>query len=715
MNSFRQGVIGGEDYIFANGAGHDGFIASRPLKGGAWQKITAPGPTSSDLSLVTTAGKTELMNCIGGNVFYGMIDSPTKITWQGPMKFSDETRKDWTFTKDDSAMSGMCPMPTQCNPDVHDLGVFDTELECRAKVNETWAQNNSMVSSWTYQHKVGQLGLYAGHCYVLEASAGWALNTQQFVDSGRAPGTFVGGVIDCTTAWVDPNDRNHFLFAQDGHFKVYESKDGGESIKAFETQPLGGQPAYFVAIDRKGLLYTAGMNGAFVSKDQGLSWHPFHAVMNVRPSDNVTQRVIDRVQHDYQNILPEFRDDDVAFPSDQGLHIVDRSSDNYTFTSAVGDLHNTMSLSVLISPSKDGKSRNLVTNIWDWAPVASWNDGATWASWAKDEKGPEDCNEGGYGRGLGASAHQLMFHNQNWWASADGGHNFVVGNLPGSVNGDFDYIRATGSRHMPSGTYFALMDAPSVLPSPAADRLGASWTSSQAVAIAEDQQRTYDPRAAADDGDDEDEEEKKSSAEEPRDNVKWLITSRHFGLNFSFTKMPANLQGHGLYVDPTSATSLYTVTPNCLAHSTTFGKTWSPCMKLPSSAAGKLSSLVVKDSKTMFLCVQGAPPLRTQDGGQSWTTLSSPKLARLYKYGATFDASLSWTGKTLVLHGVDLSAVDRRERATIVWKTVDDGETWSDETGDIVTISPGAGVWYEKDFYFVTRGEGVCVKRDFGA
>ena len=28
-----------------------------------------------------------------------------------------------------------------------------------------------------------------------------------------------------------------------------------------------------------------------------------------------------------------------------------------------------------------------------------------------------------------------------------------------------------------------------------------------------------------------------------------------------------------------------------------------------------------------------------------------------------------------------------------------------------VTISPGPGMWYEKDFYFVTRGEGVTVKR----
>ena len=71
------------------------------------------------------------------------------------------------------------------------------------------------------------------------------------------------------------------------------------------------------------------------------------------------------------------------------------------------------------------------------------------------------------------------------------------------------------------------------------------------------------------------------------------------------------------------------------------------------------------------------------------------------------------SGKTLVLHGADLSAISRHEYATAVWKSVDDGDTWQDETGDLVTISPGPGVWYENDFYFVTRGEGVTVKRDF--
>ena len=66
---------------------------------------------------------------------------------------------------------------------------------------------------------------------------------------------------------------------------------------------------------------------------------------------------------DYQNIIINFRGDGIALPSDQGLHIVDQSSTNYTLVSAVGDMHNAMSLSAIISPSKDGKSRNIIANM----------------------------------------------------------------------------------------------------------------------------------------------------------------------------------------------------------------------------------------------------------------------------------------------------------------------------------------------------------------
>ena len=65
------------------------------------------------------------------------------------------------------------------------------------------------------------------------------------------------------------------------------------------------------------------------------------------------------------------------------------------------------------------------------------------------------------------------------------------------------------------------------------------------------------------------------------------------------------------------------------------------------------------------------------------------------------------------VYGSDPTAIQRRKFGTAVWKSSDDGETWTDETGDLATVSMGHGRWYESDFYVVTQGEGVIVKRKF--
>jgi len=193
-------------------------------------------------------------------------------------------------------------------------------------------------------------------------------------------------------------------------------------------------------------------------------------------------------------------------------------------------------------------------------------------------------------------------------------------------------------------------------------------------------------------------------------NVKFLMTSQDFGVNWNWTQMPDQFQAGSLAVDPTNQSSLFGLTSNCLAHSTDQGVSWSPCITAP-GLTGTFSEIIVKDALVMFMMRAGAVPLRSVDGGKSWKELANAQ--PLFKYGATMDGSLSWSGNTLVLHGVDLGAVDRGEYATSVWKSCDDGDTWKDQTGDLVTISVGPGVWYENDFYFVTRGEGVTVKRNF--
>eukprot|EP00935_MAST-01C_sp_MAST-1C-sp1_P002423 g2423.t1 len=717
--SFRKGTINGKAYILANS---QNGILTQAMSGGLWQRIKSPGgiAPNAHLSVVIHGGNTEVLTCIGGwgggQLYYASIDSPSSATWTQPIKTSN------------------------------------------------------------------------------------------------------GTLIDCANAAVDPNDRNHFLYSKGGEYHPYESKDGGKTV-----QKVGDQGTYFVMIDAEGAFYTATQDGAFVSHDDGRTWTPYHVVMHARSG-----KTIDRVPHDYQRIVPDFREDQIAFPSDQGLHIVDMANKtNYNLISAVGDMHNAMSLSALISPSSTNPgSRNLVTNIWDWDVVASWDDGKTWASWKDGEKSPGQCGEGGGGQGMGASGYLIMFHRNNWWSSKDGGHNFKFGTLPGSAGG-FDYVRKAGSRSEPSGKCFAVLDAPAPTPAPPTPpptppppptpRPSHGWASFQdkslrcsgsefrgnigtfdywnqceeackkksgidygvwrskasggdnncyvcdlskrgppsswklddtkgsvslellpggdnaSDVLAGTDELRYDPAASnggSGEAKDEDEEQDEmnpwkaagytyapgveSVATEAAagGSVKNLMTSEDFGATWTIVPFPAKFQAGALTVDPTSATSLFGLTGNCLAHSADQGKSWSEC-STAKGLTGRLSKLIVKDSKTMFMLRGGAVPLRTTDGGASWQELTSA--APLFKYGATMDGSISWSGKTLVLSGVDLSAINRGEYGTSVWKSTDDGNTWTDETGDLVTISPGPGVWYEKDFYFVTRGEGVTVKRGFEA
>ena len=65
----------------------------------------------------------------------------------------------------------------------------------------------------------------------------------------------------------------------------------------------------------------------------------------------------------------------------------------------------------------------------------------------------------------------------------------------------------------------------------------------------------------------------------------WLLTSENFGLNFTYKVLPDKLQTCGgsaaLGADPTTPNSLYFLSENCLAHSTDYGISWSPCIVAP--------------------------------------------------------------------------------------------------------------------------------------
>ena len=232
--------------------------------------------------------------------------------------------------------------------------------------------------------------------------------------------------------------------------------DGGKTYESLNHSNI-----FHAGIDRKGALYTAAMGGAFVSHDCGpgpnmkrpCSWevrleqrerertvagreretHRDATLRTQRYYDNRTARrppnaVRIRAPHDYQRICLDFAGT-VAHVSDQGLFIVNyTNSSDLELIKANGDMSNNIALKAAISKGKGTKeTRSIVTAIWDWAPLGSWDNGAHWPSWQNAEDGPgASCiGEGGGAYAMGASNHVLIMHHHNIMHSAIGGQNMT--------------------------------------------------------------------------------------------------------------------------------------------------------------------------------------------------------------------------------------------------------------------------------------------------
>merc|ERR1712166_392695 len=148
--------------------------------------------------------------------------------------------------------------------------------------------------------------------------------------------------------------------------------------------------------------------------------------------------------------------------------------------------------------------------------------------------------------------------------------------------------------------------------------------------------------------------------------------------------------------DPTWVTYLKATTPG-------------PAPPPPTGHAGlvgSFSDLAIKNSTHMIVGRSNDVPLRTTDGGSSFTPMESCRLLANFRYGIGY----SWTGDTLIIMGSGGTQTDEHPHAPFVWASKDDGATWVDETGGLVTMGPGEANWYEGDFYINSMGEGIMYK-----
>jgi hypothetical protein len=183
--------------------------------------------------------------------------------------------------------------------------------------------------------------------------------------------------------------------------------------------------------------------------------------------------------------------------------------------------------------------------------------------------------------------------------------------------------------------------------------------------------------------------------------------------NWTWSELPDWLVAHGtvgFINDPTDKSILYATAGQCITTSKDDGDTWGPCWELPYSLTD-FHDLTIRDSSTMIITRGSHVPVRTRDGGKTWQNMTS--LAGLVAQGvlgghASF--TYSWTGKTLVLHGTGGAQSVDHPHAGWIWVSKDDGDTWTDETADIVTMAVGAGQFYEGKFYLNTAGQGILAK-----
>lgn len=115
---------------------------------------------------------------------------------------------------------------------------------------------------------------------------------------------------------------------------------------------------------------------------------------------------------------------------------------------------------------------------------------------------------------------------------------------------------------------------------------------------------------------------------------------------------------------------------------------------------------MIKDANTMIVTRSGEVPLRTTDGGASWKPMESCTAVATMNKGLVW----SWSGKTLIMVGSGGTQTAQHPHAPFVWMSKDDGDSWTDETGDLVTMAPGIANWYENDLYINSMGQGIQVK-----
>lgn len=277
-------------------------------------------------------------------------------------------------------------------------------------INETWqlirsppghsAWRTNPVSASGYRNGARLAQPVVGGC-LWPAHSGGVVHLATLLNATAAAWT-VQLDQPCQSLALDPNDADHFVVnnASNG-LHVYESTDGGATYHTC----LNLRGITMLAIDgARGWMYAASGVGMLRNRQgcaSGVWEHLF-----VRRTWRRTGRVVDRTSHDVQRINLNFAGG-VAFGSDQGMFYENGSA--LQLISANGNVNNNIIMRPAIATGEEPGERCVVTALWDWSPVASWDSGKHWPSWqtADDGNAMGYFGEGGGCFGVGRSKHVL--------------------------------------------------------------------------------------------------------------------------------------------------------------------------------------------------------------------------------------------------------------------------------------------------------------------
>jgi hypothetical protein len=529
--------------------------------------------------------------------------------------------------------------------------------------------------TWTLSKPpTGTAAVYDFELAVASPSSAIIYTTQDAPDSSvwqvTASGTgltWQSTTMKGNTVSVDPTNAKHVISSLPPgsglgtDYSIIESLDSGATHQSLYS----ANAVFYVKFDPRDTtgktIYTGENPGVSVSTDGGKTFN--NLAWTIKSAVGYTTN---RWHVDTQRIFVDFPGLP-AFCSDQGL--IQRVSGSLSMVGLNGNFSDAIVVSVAPSHPASGTGTYLITTMWDWSPVVSWDDGQTW---------PGDGDDVPYWSSLNGSGVPSM---------GEGGEVLA---LPAAADGAWHVIMHQGSNDSPGNTVFASSDG------------GRTFASTTVAGQCQPLSFGYALDASG-----------------KANGTVYLLTTTGVQRSTDYGKTWAtwgksswpNTTVSAIAVDPKNANHVLVGSGSCLTSTSDGGTTWSACVT-PSSRGAALRQLTVRtdDSTKLMAVTNAAELLRSADSGATWTAVTATNVAGVVKRASPGISFVSYSPSGKVAVYVTSTAASPTV-LPYVFTSPDDGTTWTDITNDFVPSQINNLAWDGADFYVATSGDGIVRRK----